>query len=231
MRCWIDTDVGDNPDDAVALWCAVQHPGVELVGVSTVDGDVERRARIARELLTRAGSAETPVVAGPPPPGLGGAEALLAIGPWTHVASARWLPPRVALMGGTLEPVVHRGRTVTVDHNVARDRDAAARVLGGARRMLVVPLDATVNVVCTDGERAAIAAAVPAVDDWPEPLVLHDPVTLLALTGDVPLEFEDREVGGGRHDVVVRVDAAAARARVVELCAQRRGPQPAPSSG
>ena len=39
MRLWIDTDVGTNPDDAVALLCALAHPEVDLVGVSTVGAD------------------------------------------------------------------------------------------------------------------------------------------------------------------------------------------------
>ena len=43
MRLWVDTDIGDNPDDTIALWCAAHSPDVELVGVSTVDGDVALR--------------------------------------------------------------------------------------------------------------------------------------------------------------------------------------------
>jgi len=33
---WIDTDIGDDIDDAVALWVAARHRGLRLVGVSTV---------------------------------------------------------------------------------------------------------------------------------------------------------------------------------------------------
>ena len=58
MRLWIDTDVGTNLDDAVALLCAAGHRDVELVGVSTVDGDTEWRAEIARTLV------DVPVVPG-----------------------------------------------------------------------------------------------------------------------------------------------------------------------
>ena len=218
MRCWIDTDVGGDPDDAIALWCALRHPDVDVVGVSTVDGDVARRAGIARELLARAGHPEVPVVAGPPPEGFDGADALLAIGPWTHVAGAPRLPRRVALMGGLLAPLVHRGELVTVDWNVAQDPAAADLVLRRGHPLLVVPLDTTVTVVCTDDERAAIARAVPEVDAWGHPLVLHDPLALLALTADVAVRVERRAVRGVVHDVVVAADAAAARARVVELC-------------
>ena len=58
MRLWIDTDVGTNPDDAVALLCAAAHSDVDLVGVSTVDGDTEWRAEIGRTLV------DAPVVPG-----------------------------------------------------------------------------------------------------------------------------------------------------------------------
>ena len=51
MRLWIDTDVGGDPDDAIALLCAAAHPAVDLVGVSTVDGDHERRVGVARSLV------------------------------------------------------------------------------------------------------------------------------------------------------------------------------------
>lgn len=43
MRCWVDTDVGDDPDDMVALACAAAHPEVELAGVSTIGRDTPRR--------------------------------------------------------------------------------------------------------------------------------------------------------------------------------------------
>jgi len=56
IRVWIDTDIGDDIDDAVALLCAARHPRMELVGVSTVFGRVETRAWLARELLDRAGA-------------------------------------------------------------------------------------------------------------------------------------------------------------------------------
>ena len=60
LRLWVDTDVGDDPDDAVALLCASAHPAVDLVGVSTTGGDTEWRAELA------AGLVDTTVVAGVP---------------------------------------------------------------------------------------------------------------------------------------------------------------------
>lgn len=51
MRIWIDTDVGSDVDDAIALAYVMRHAGFELCGVSTVFGDVPLRTQIARRLL------------------------------------------------------------------------------------------------------------------------------------------------------------------------------------
>jgi purine nucleosidase len=48
VRVWIDTDVGTNPDDGAALLLAVAHPGIDVVGISTVSGDTLIRAAVAR---------------------------------------------------------------------------------------------------------------------------------------------------------------------------------------
>ncbi len=40
MRIWIDTDIGTDVDDALALAHVLRHPDLELVGVSTVFGDL-----------------------------------------------------------------------------------------------------------------------------------------------------------------------------------------------
>jgi purine nucleosidase len=66
VRLWIDTDIGTDVDDALALAYVLRHPGFELVGLSTVFGDVSLRARIAEALLAKAGGVRVPVV-----PGLG----------------------------------------------------------------------------------------------------------------------------------------------------------------
>ena len=64
VRVWIDTDIGSDVDDALALAYVLRHPGLELAGVSTVFGDTELRTRIAIELLSRAGAPDVPVVTG-----------------------------------------------------------------------------------------------------------------------------------------------------------------------
>ena len=60
----IDTDIGADPDDALALVLALASPEVDLRGVTIVSGDVELRARMAARLLGMAGRADIPVVRG-----------------------------------------------------------------------------------------------------------------------------------------------------------------------
>jgi purine nucleosidase len=60
----LDTDIGDDIDDAWALAVCLRHPNLRLVGVSTVLRDTELRAAQARHLLEQAGRREVPVAAG-----------------------------------------------------------------------------------------------------------------------------------------------------------------------
>ncbi len=59
----LDTDIGDDIDDALALALALELPQIELLGVTTVFRDTDRRARIAKKLLSLWG-ADLPVYAG-----------------------------------------------------------------------------------------------------------------------------------------------------------------------
>jgi len=60
----IDTDIGDDVDDAFALALAVQSPELEILGVTTTFGDTEARAKITDRFLAEVGRAEIPVLAG-----------------------------------------------------------------------------------------------------------------------------------------------------------------------
>jgi purine nucleosidase len=62
----IDTDIGDDVDDAFALALASQSPELEILGVTTGFGDTEARAKIADRLLGEVGRADIPVAAGVP---------------------------------------------------------------------------------------------------------------------------------------------------------------------
>jgi inosine-uridine nucleoside N-ribohydrolase len=235
VRLWIDTDVGDDPDDAVALLCAARHPDVDLVGVSTVGGDVDWRAGQARGLLPGVA-----VVPGPRSPAVADADAALFIGPWTHAAAlarAARLPRRVACMGGSFGPVAHRGVQDT-EHNLACDVGAARELLETASGVLVVPLEVTALMTCTPTEEHAITDAhprlAPMIDRWrvlhgDVPLCLHDPLALLALCEEDGIATETRTIAvdergrfverddGVAHEVVVGADRDAVVARVVAL--------------
>jgi inosine-uridine nucleoside N-ribohydrolase len=60
----IDTDIGDDIDDAFALALAVKSPELQVLGVTTTFGDTETRAKIADRFLGEIGRAEIPVLAG-----------------------------------------------------------------------------------------------------------------------------------------------------------------------
>ena len=62
----IDTDIGDDIDDAFAIALALKSPELEILGISTTFGDTEARAKIVDRLLGEAGRPNIPVLAGIP---------------------------------------------------------------------------------------------------------------------------------------------------------------------
>ncbi len=60
----IDTDIGDDIDDAFAVALALHSPELQVLGVTTSFGDTEARAKIADRLLGEAGREDIPVAAG-----------------------------------------------------------------------------------------------------------------------------------------------------------------------
>jgi inosine-uridine nucleoside N-ribohydrolase len=60
----IDTDIGDDIDDAFAVALAVRSPELQILGVTTTFGDTETRAKIADRFLGEVGRREIPVLAG-----------------------------------------------------------------------------------------------------------------------------------------------------------------------
>jgi len=64
----IDTDIGDDVDDAFALALAVKSPEFEILGISTAFGETELRARIVDRFLGEVGRTDIPVMAGKPTP-------------------------------------------------------------------------------------------------------------------------------------------------------------------
>jgi purine nucleosidase len=61
---WIDTDIGDDIDDAFALGLILHSPELRVLGISTAFGDTEMRARLVDRLLSATGASAIPVTAG-----------------------------------------------------------------------------------------------------------------------------------------------------------------------
>ena len=61
----IDTDVGDDIDDAFALTLALKDPRVEVIGVTTAWGDTRTRTLLVRRLLATLGRRDVVVAQGP----------------------------------------------------------------------------------------------------------------------------------------------------------------------
>lgn len=60
----IDTDIGDDIDDAFAVALALQSPRLKIAGISTAWGNTALRVRLVRRLLSETGHAEIPVAEG-----------------------------------------------------------------------------------------------------------------------------------------------------------------------
>jgi len=61
---WVDTDIGDDIDDAFALGLILRSPELHVLGISTAFGDTETRARLVDRFLAAASESAVPVTAG-----------------------------------------------------------------------------------------------------------------------------------------------------------------------
>ncbi len=64
----IDTDIGDDIDDAFAVALALRSPELQILGITTTFGDTETRAKLLDRFLGEVGRADIPVAAGVPTP-------------------------------------------------------------------------------------------------------------------------------------------------------------------
>ena len=60
----LDTDIGSDIDDAVCLAYLLANPNCDLLGITTVTGEPEKRAAMASALCLAAGRAEIPIYPG-----------------------------------------------------------------------------------------------------------------------------------------------------------------------
>src|SRR5688572_16734417 len=60
----LDTDIGSDIDDALALAYLLAQPRCELLGVTTVTGDVAKRAALAQVICDASGRSDIPIHCG-----------------------------------------------------------------------------------------------------------------------------------------------------------------------
>jgi purine nucleosidase len=60
----IDTDIGDDVDDAFALALAVKSPELQILGITTAFGETEVRAQIVDRFMKEVGRSDVPVLMG-----------------------------------------------------------------------------------------------------------------------------------------------------------------------
>jgi purine nucleosidase len=132
----IDTDVGDDPDDALALTLALASPEVAVRGVTIVSGDVSLRARIATRLLGMAGRSDVSVFLGHgEPQQMSGAEGVGLFDRPYHgpEATVQTTPAVDWLLAESRRRPFHLvaiGPLTNVAAAIAEDREFAGRLLG-----------------------------------------------------------------------------------------------------
>ena len=97
----LDTDIGDDIDDALALALILQSPELDLKAVTTVLGDTETRSRLVLKELKLYGRGEVPIGTGAPEP---------LLDPWPKVKAPQFqvltaadeLPPGARRNGAQL---------------------------------------------------------------------------------------------------------------------------------
>lgn len=87
----LDTDIGTDVDDAVALAYLLTHPDCELLGITTVTGEAEKRAALA-SVMCRAAGKDIPIYPGAGHPMQGEqrqpkAQQAAALPGWPHEAN------------------------------------------------------------------------------------------------------------------------------------------------
>src|SRR6266566_9352484 len=67
----IDTDIGDDIDDAFAVALALSSPELQILGITTTFGDTETRAKLLDRFLAEVGRPDILIAAGAPSPSKG----------------------------------------------------------------------------------------------------------------------------------------------------------------
>jgi inosine-uridine nucleoside N-ribohydrolase len=107
MKLLLDTDIGSDIDDAMCLAYLLAQPDCELLGITTVSGEPEKRAMLASAICQAAGK-DVPILPGAPlplliPPRQPLAPQAAALGQWPH---RRGFPAGHAI--GLMREVIYR---------------------------------------------------------------------------------------------------------------------------
>ncbi len=125
----IDTDIGDDIDDAYALALALKSPELNLKAVTTVFGNVKVRTRLALKLLKTFGRADIPVAEGVGKPFL---EKIFR-------SQAAWEMPNQAVVLAKDEPLQKPSEKHAVDLIISI-------VMNAQKEVTIVPIGALTNV-------------------------------------------------------------------------------------
>ena len=173
----VDTDIGDDIDDAFALALLLRSPEVKVLGVTTAFGDTELRAQLVDRFLAAVGRQEIPVEAG---------VATQANNRFTQAAYARAWPARahdnavdflldqIRAQPGKIT-LIAIGPLFNVEAAIARDPDTFRKLrrvvmMGGSidrgyddgNPAAQAPPSAEWNIHCDPaGARALLASGVP----------------------------------------------------------------------
>jgi purine nucleosidase len=157
----LDTDIGTNVDDALALALAIRHPDIELRAVTTVSGATTARAELAERLLAIGGSRGVGVAVSPRDArdllcGIAPGTTIVTVGPQSNLAAAVHHDPELAERAGPLVVMGGTFATITTidgaeldarrDSNLVSDPAAAVVSLNAGFSTLYVPCDVTFQV-------------------------------------------------------------------------------------
>ena len=248
----LDTDIGDDIDDALALAFAIMSGKINILGVTTVFRNAAQRAELACCLLEALGRTDIPVYAGigktllqPIPdweqvaashrprqmevlkkqqPSIqpkrdnavdfiidtvmagDGDITLVPIGPFTNIAAAFTMEPRLAqktqivMMGGATD-------RVRPEWNALCDPEATRIVFGTGVPITMVGLDVTTKCIMSYDQVKAIGSVDRPINqicselihlwggDTPEPRpTLHDPLAVATLIDPTLCERRERRI-------------------------------------
>ena len=103
----LDTDIGTDVDDILALVLLARAPELQLIGVTTVYGDTLLRAKMTRQVLDRLGRSDVPI-------GIGASETMTGRPVWWAGHEGQGIPGLDLVQldaGNTAKDLLHRAAT------------------------------------------------------------------------------------------------------------------------